>query len=98
MKYLLVVLLGLSIYCSSCQEETCPEENIIELALEDFLRTYPHYFPIDNIPLLGNIYKKSIEEKCNVNIDSLKAIYYHTKDKLLSEYKLKSIFLEILNT
>lgn len=99
-KQLNFILFG-ALFFHSCTQHTDSEMEIAKLALEEYLLTSTEYFPLDNIQYLETIKKKSINKKCDINIDSLKAKFYISNkynSQDISKYKLKSIYLDALKS
>lgn len=86
---------------SSCLPSNEQGRIVTELAIEEFLLNSTFYFPIDNIGFLETIKKESIPDACGIKVDSLKSKYYvydNYGSKNISGYKLRSIYLEILES
>lgn len=92
------ILFG-ALFLYSCTQQTDTKIDVATLALEEYLLTSTEYFPLENLLYLENIKKKSINERCNINIDSLKEKFYISNNFNsgdISNYKLKSIYLDAL--
>jgi hypothetical protein len=84
----------------SCAKPFKLEQAVTELAIEEFLLNSASYFPINNIGLLEAIKKESVPDDCGINADSLKNKFYvhdNYGSKNISDYKLRSIYLEMLD-
>jgi hypothetical protein len=85
----------------SCTKLFKVEQTVTALALEEFLLNSTFYFPINNIGLLETVKKESVPDDCEIDADSLKRKFYvydNYGSRNISDYKLRSIYLEILDS
>jgi hypothetical protein len=85
--------------CSSCDSHREEKFDIWEIVLNEYLSNSIIYFPLDRLDYLNDFKKPELVKNCNLNLDSIIDVYSESKfynQKIISDHKLKSIYLDAM--